>query len=306
MNWHPDRNPDPGAGEHFARLAAACNYLLEQAGHHKHAASEKSEKTDEESGHSKARGKDREQDIELELELLCRGGNSEVVIETRGKCPSCAGRGYNETTHGQLCARCHGSGRIHRGKALERCPDCDGNGYTHRLRCAACDGKGEQVVRRVLTVNIPPGLLPGDELRLKGEGHPAATPKGHPGDLRLRIRLKPHPLFVLDGSDVVLDRPVSAFVLLAGGTVTIPSPSGLRHLELAPGTASTREISIAGAGVPARGSRVAGTLKVRLSPCLPTVASPALLKLYRALQTEIDNKGQACIPELSDWEARWL
>jgi molecular chaperone DnaJ len=306
MLWHPDRNPAPNAGEVFGRLNAACNRLLE---------SFPPEDTGEDSsdgdghkapGKTANRGADRRQDFELDLEQLYHGDKAEAILESRAECIVCGGQGYTEVDHSQLCPRCQGSGRVRSGKTLAHCEDCDGRGYTHRIRCPQCDGKGEQVNRRTLVVTVPPGMLPGDELRIGGEGFPATSPKGHPGDLFLRIRLHPHSLFDLDGCNLVLDRPTSIFTLLGGGTIAVPSPGGVHHLKIEPGSGSAREELIPGAGLPARGKRAAGDLLVRLQPCLPSAASPALIPLYRALQAEIERSKKESLPELAAWEARWL
>jgi molecular chaperone DnaJ len=303
MIWHPDRNPAPEAHEMFARLSAACDLLLEPFEQETpHADDINSPAANE----KKSTGADRNQDIELDIEQLCLGGKAEAVIESVVECAECAGRGYQEHGHSQLCTHCQGSGKVRRGKNLIRCENCDGRGYSRRIRCPQCYGSGHQVARRVLTVTIPPGVLPGDELRLEGEGHAPASGKGRPGDLRLRIQLRPHPLYTLDGSDIVLERPVSIFVLLGGGSISIPSPGGPRKLDIEPGPASVRELDVPGAGIPARSKRAVGKLRVRLVPVSPSSPTPALIKLYRALQAEIVRAGTDTLPELAAWEHRWL
>ncbi|MDR0715944.1 MAG: DnaJ domain-containing protein [Azoarcus sp.] len=306
MLWHPDRNPAPEAGEMFARLSAACDHLLGLSGQDGAAASGAGDDGGHRpAGRAASRGGDRRQDIELDIEHLCLGGQVEAVLESRVECPECAGQGYLEHERSQLCPHCQGSGRVRRGKSLLRCEDCDGRGYTRRVRCTKCNGSGQQISRRILTVMAPAGVQPGDELRLKGEGYPSASSKGRPGDLRLSIRARPHPLYTLDGSDLVLERPVSAFVLLAGGTVAVPSPGGPRDVVLKPGPAVAREQSIPGAGIPARGQRAAGKLRVRFVPVLPAALTPELIGLCRALQSGIERAPDS-VPELAAWEKRWL
>jgi molecular chaperone DnaJ len=155
-------------------------------------------------------------------------------------------------------------------------------------------------------VTIPPGVLPGDELRLKGEGYAPPSGKGRSGDLHLRIQLRPHPLYTLEDSDILLDRPVSVFILLGGGNISVPSPTGPRDLDIEPGSATSREQDIPGAGIPARGKRAAGKLRVRLVPVLPVTSTPELIKLYRTLQTKIGQAEADVFPELSAWEQRWV
>lgn len=298
MLWHPDRNPAPEANEMFARLSTACDHLL--------APFETHDKGSAPQDKTPSRGEDRSQDIELGIDLLCRGGETEVVLESGTECTDCAGQGFLEHGHSQLCPHCQGSGRVKNGRNLGRCEDCGGRGYTRRTRCPRCDGSGRQISRRILVVTIPRGMLPGDELRLEGEGYPPASGKGRSGDLRLRIQLQAHPLYSLDGSDIVLDRPVSAFILLGGGSVVVPSPGGPHTLDIEPGSAAAREQSIPGAGIPARGKRAGGHLRVRFVPVLPDASTPTLLDLYRAIQTEIEQTGPDRLPELTAWEKRWL
>ncbi|MCL1825694.1 MAG: DnaJ domain-containing protein [Betaproteobacteria bacterium] len=302
MLWHPDRNPAPEAHEMFARLSAACDLLLEPFGQET-ASDDKSSST---AGKAESRGADRNQDIELDIEQLCLGGKIDTVLESGVDCLECAGQGYQEHERSQLCVHCQGSGRVRHGKSLHRCENCDGRGYSRRIRCPQCDGRGRQISRRVLTVTIPPGMLPDDELRLKGEGYAPVSGKGRPGDLRLRIQCHSHPLYTLEGSDISLDRPVSVFILLGGGNISVPSPNGLHDLDIEPGSASMREQDIPGAGIPARGKRAAGKLRVRLVPVFPASPTPALLKLYRALQAETEQMGTEALPELVAWERRWL
>ena len=301
MLWHPDRNPAPEAHEMFARLSVACDLLLEPF---EQETAHADDKSGSQTSKADSRGVDRNQDIELDIEQLCLGDKAEVTLESGVECMECAGQGHQEHEHSQLCSHCQGSGRVRHGKHLGRCEGCDGRGYSRRIRCLQCCGSGQQISRRVLTVTIPPGMLPGDELRLKGEGYAPASGKGRPGDLRLRIQLRPHPLYTLDGNDITLDRPVSVFVLLGGGSISVPSPNGPHDLDIKPGAATSREQDIPGAGFPARGKRAAGKLRVRLVPVLPCSPTPVLIELYRALQTEI---GQSdALPELAAWERRWL
>lgn len=303
MCWHPDRNSAPEAHEMFARLSAAYDLLLEPF---KQKTAYADHRGDAQADKTESRGADRSQDIELDIMQLCLGGTAEVILESSVDCAACAGQGKQEHTHSQLCGHCQGSGRVRHGKTLRRCEDCDGRGYTHRIRCPQCRGSGRQSYRRALAVTIPPGLLPGDELRLGGEGYAPPSGKGSHGDLRLRIQLRKHPLYALDGSDIVLERPVSFFFLLGGGKITVPTPAGSRELAIAPGPAAPREQTLPGAGLPARGKRPAGNLRVCLIPMLPTVATPDLAALCRALQTEIRQMEETIFPELAAWEHRWL
>src|SRR5439155_14131402 len=51
---------------------------------------------------------------------------------------------------------------------------------------------------RKLMVKIPPGVREGQRIRLAGQGGGGAN-GGAPGDLYLRVRIRPHPLYARDG-----------------------------------------------------------------------------------------------------------
>ena len=60
-------------------------------------------------------------------------------------------------------------------------------------------------------MTIPPGILDGQTLRLKGKGA-AGMGKGGPGDALIEIEVKPDARFTRDGDDITIDLPISASV----------------------------------------------------------------------------------------------
>lgn len=308
MRWHPDRNPDPAALEHFKRLRAAHDRML--------GATEATDPDEDGNGAESpppeppdarpSRGADRFQDVELSLEQAFGGCEIEVPLESVSDCDTCAGSGRVQLAHGRLCQACHGTGRIRTKAGLAPCDDCGGRGYSNQATCADCAGTGKRRAVRMLMVKVPAGMLADEELRLEGKGEPAAHPEGRAGNLRLRIRLSAHPLFRLDGRDLVLERPLSAFRMLAGGKMVVPVLGAVIEVELPAGSCEAREMRIEGAGFSGRGSRPAGALRVALRPVFPTTASPKLLALYRKLDAELSQDAASTLAPVQDWERTWL
>jgi molecular chaperone DnaJ len=149
-------------------------------------------------------------------------------------------------------------------------------------------------------------MLDGDELRLAGEGEAPATEAGLAGDLRLRIRLAPHPLFRLDGRDLILNRPVSALRMLVGGALRVPLPGGVRSVTLPAGSAAPRALRIEGAGFPGRGAAPAGALIVQLVPVMPADPDAAAARLIERLERELARDPARHLAEVATWEANWL
>jgi DnaJ C terminal domain len=68
--------------------------------------------------------------------------------------------------------------------ALADCPACGGWGTTDGHRCESCAGSGRVQQSRQLEVDIPPGVVTGDLLRVPGE---SAAGGDLPGDLLLQV-----------------------------------------------------------------------------------------------------------------------
>jgi curved DNA-binding protein len=98
-------------------------------------------------------------------------------------------------------------------------------------------------------VNIPPGVRDGQRIRLAGEGGPGSS-GGPAGDLFLRVRIRPHPRFRLQGRDIYLDLPVTPWEGVLGATVEVPTLDGGRRVKVPPGSSSGRKLRLRGEGFP--------------------------------------------------------
>jgi curved DNA-binding protein len=99
-------------------------------------------------------------------------------------------------------------------------------------------------------VNVPPGVRDGQRIRLAGEGG-AGVGGGPPGDLFLRVRIRPDPRFAVDGSDLYTELPVTPWEAALGAEVEIPTlDGGTRRLRVPPGSSSGRRLRLRGQGLP--------------------------------------------------------
>lgn len=100
---------------------------------------------------------------------------------------------------------------------------------------------------KVLTVNIPPGVVEGSKIRLAGQGQ--IGPSGRKGDLYLRVKLLPHYLFKVEGNNVILDLPLTPWEAALGCSVSIPTLDGRVELKVPPGTSSGQKLRLKGKGL---------------------------------------------------------
>lgn len=309
MRWHPDRNTDPEATERFKQIRAAYDQLAavdmpkpdETVDQPAPAEAPAEASTGPEAEPEAGRAADIRLNFELSLEDAA-GGCRKTLHYRRGKaCPTCEGSGEHGISRTRFCECCHGSGRVRDARrTLVSCDACSGRGFFSERICPDCSGSGRETADVSLEFTVPPGMLPGDELRLAGQGEPASGDL-RAGDLYLTLVIASHALFTMQGRDLSYRMPVSALDIIAGGEIELPSLSGLIAYTLEPGPADVRQIRLAGKGYPGRGKLKAGDLHVELRPVFPEKLDAHQRKLL--LQANAALMASACdtLQEVARW-----
>jgi curved DNA-binding protein len=142
---------------------------------------------------------------------------------------------------------------------------------------------GGQVRRetKTLEVKIPAGTTDGQRLRLRGQGGKTSGRKT-PGDLYLRVRIAPHPIYRLNGHDLELDAPVTPWEAALGARVEVPIIGGKASVKLQPGTQSGQRLRLRGKGFPKK-SGGHGDLYVRIRIEVPQNLSSRERQLFEEL-----------------------
>ncbi len=232
-------------------------------------------------------GADLETEVEIDLLDAIRGHTMEISLQRPEICSACQGSG--EDTAGAIaCSECLGSGRIQVARGPVRfsrtCPRCAGSGRISTRACPSCAGAGQTVRTERLQVRVPPGVDDGSRVRLPGKGAPGAH-GGPPGDLYLRVRIRPHPLLERRGDDLYMNVPISVLEAVAGAAITVPSPTGGNlRVQVPAGSQSGKLLRIRGRGVPHLHGGGAGDLYLRLMIHVPAQDTPAVREAARALE----------------------
>ena len=129
-------------------------------------------------------------------------------------------------------------------------------------------------------VEIPRGVRDGQRIRLVGQGAPGIG-GGPPGNLFLRVRLRPHPVFDVEGRDLYVDLPVSPWEAALGAEVPVPTLEGSARVKVPPGSSSGRRLRLRGQGLPDSGDLYA-VLTIRV----PAALSGKERKLFEQLAAE--------------------
>jgi curved DNA-binding protein len=99
-------------------------------------------------------------------------------------------------------------------------------------------------------VSIPPGVSDGQRIRLAGEGGQGRG-GGPPGDLFLRVRIRPHRRFRREGRDLYTNLPVTPSEAALGATVPVRTLDGdTVRLKVPAGSSSGRKLRLRGQGMP--------------------------------------------------------
>jgi curved DNA-binding protein len=135
---------------------------------------------------------------------------------------------------------------------------------------------------REVSVNFPAGVRDGQLIRLAGQG---AEGRGGapPGDLFLRVALKPHPRFRRRGDhDLDVDLPITPSEAALGTTVAVETPTGTARVRVPAGSSSGRRLRLRGRGLPKRGGQT-GDLHAIVKIVVPKELSDRERELYEQL-----------------------
>ncbi len=131
---------------------------------------------------------------------------------------------------------------------------------------------------RTLDVRIPPGVRPGQVIRLASQGQQG-------GHLLLEIEYAAHPRFEVDGRNIIYTLPVAPWEAALGATVSVPTLGGTVELKVPPDSEAGRKLRLRGRGLPGGGAGApAGDQIVELEIQAPTARQSTQTQAYQQLR----------------------
>lgn len=242
------------------------------------------------------RGEDLDATAILEFTEAVFGCQCDVSVRTAVACEECGATGAQPGTTASECPDCGGTGevRVVRQTVLGQmmsasvCRRCGGQGQYLPSPCTVCDGAGRLIEDKTYTVDVPAGVDEGSTLRLTGRGA-VGMRGGPPGDLYVRLRVKPHERFVRQGDDLVQDLQISMVQATLGAVLPLETLDGYEELTVPRGTQVGKVFKMKGKGVPRLDGRGRGDLMVRVNVEIPTSLdeeSEDLLRQYAVVRGE--------------------
>jgi DnaJ-class molecular chaperone len=193
-----------------------------------------------------AKGQDAEAEMEISLEDAHRGGRQRITLQ-----------------------------------GVRACPTCNGTGVSSGVVCTSCRGSGQVLNPKSLDVNIPVGAREGSVIKLPRQGQPGVS-GAEPGDLYIKLRIRPRPDFTISGDDVTVDVPITAWEAVLGATIEVPTIEGKAEMKVPAGTQSGQRLRLRGQGLNKRGGG-RGDAYVRLKIVVPTHPTAKEKELFKQL-----------------------
>ena len=230
------------------------------------------------------RGADVETESTLSFGDSIDGATVALRLTGEGPCPVCHGTGAKAGTVPRVCPDCQGTGQQSKnlgGFGLsEPCKTCRGRGLVVDDPCESCSGSGRAMSSRTIQARIPAGVADGQRIRIPGKGAPGEH-GGRNGDLYVRVRVKPHPVFGRNGDNLTVTVPVTISELALGAEIKVPTHRGPAvTVRVPPGTPNGQVFRVPGRGV----RKKDGTLGALLATVDITVPQDLNSKARSALE----------------------
>jgi molecular chaperone DnaJ len=230
-------------------------------------------------------GGDLEYQIEIDFWDAVRGAVKKLTITRLDTCDTCHGTGAIGSP--QTCPTCHGSGTIQQAAGKMKfnvpCTRCGGTGKIRKV-CPTCSGEGRLRRTETIDVRIPTGVASGSRVRVPGKGN-AGTMGAPPGDLYLRVDVKPHAFFERRGDDLYTKVPVTVSEATLGAKVEVPTIDGRALVRIPPATNSGKTLRLKEKGVPSARSGLRGDQYVEIQVIVPQPTDERVRNLMKELET---------------------
>lgn len=195
--------------------------------------------------------------ISLSFEEAAFGCEKNITVSRIEVCDECTGTGCEKGTTPEVCPNCHGTGSVRVQKqtmfgvmqTTSDCPRCNGRGKIIHQPCKVCHGAGAVRRQKTVNVNVPSGIDDGQTISLRGQGSVGAN-NGPAGDLLITVTIRPHELFVREGTSVLFEMPVSVTQAILGAELEVPTLDGKVKYSIPEGTQSGTVFRLRGKGIP--------------------------------------------------------
>jgi len=233
-------------------------------------------------GGGSSRGRQRkdtsiQEQVEISLEDVYYGVEKEINITVDEICSECSGKGAKNSKDVQTCSTCNGSGYIIETqrsilgaiRTQRTCPKCGGEGEQISNPCSKCGGEGTQREKKSVTIKIPKGIESGVTLKIKGKGNYDRQTSDY-GDLYLRVFVKKHKKYDVEGSDLYTTFDINFVQAILGDEVELKHFDKTLGIKIPQGTQSGTVLRLKGKGLPLFNYNSNGDFYVKINVEIPS------------------------------------
>ena len=235
-------------------------------------------------------GQDAEIRIGISLREACFGVERTLEVSLPVHCDDCQGTGARVGTTPERCNECGGAGEVRRVRqsllgqmvTSSPCMRCQATGEIIASPCERCRGDGRVTATKSLTLDIPPGVDTGTQMRLADRG--PAGPRGGPnGNLFVQLIVEDDPEFQREGDDLHREVHLSMTQVALGAEVEVETLDGTTTLNVPHGTQPGHVTRVKGEGITHLKGRGRGDLYLHVVVDVPTSLTEREEELLREL-----------------------
>ncbi len=233
--------------------------------------------------------------VKLELKDILNGVEKKVKVKRLIKA-----KGVTYKT----CQTCNGQGSVTRVtntilgrmQTASTCPTCQGVGKMVDHRPDNADANGMINQEETVSINIPPGVTDGVQLKVTGKGNEAPG-EGIPGDILVVIQEIHHKKLKREGSNLHYDLYINFSEAVLGTTKEIDAISSKVRIKIDEGTQSGKILRLRGKGLESLDHYGKGDLLVHINVWTPQKLSKEQKSFFNKMKDDVN-----FIPDPSDKE----
>lgn len=185
----------------------------------------------------------KEVSMKLTFSQAAQGVNKDINVNIVDTCQKCRGSRCEPGTKPVKCTHCNGTGMetLSTGPFVIRstCRYCNGTRMFIKYPCVECEGKGQSVQRKKITVPVPAGVEDGQTVRMSVGNK----------EIFITFQVEKSNYFRRDGADVHTEAEISIAQAVLGGTIKIEGVYEDQIIQISPGTSSHTRIRLPGKGL---------------------------------------------------------
>jgi DnaJ homolog subfamily A member 2 len=257
--------------------------------------------------------------LNVELKELYTGYNSSFILQKKGKCKDCNGKGSMKPNSVIECNICSGTGKMKEirrmgpmiQQVIKECYKCKGSGtyINEKDRCRTCNGAKFSTISKSINFYIQPGMSNGDKIMLRGEGD-WLPDYSEEGDLCIVINeIKSKTGIVREGENLVYKKKLHLVEALCG-TVFIYKQLDTRLIKINTNNMiiiPNQVMKIVGEGMRKNGdSNIYGDLIIKFNIVFPEELSEQRKKYLLKILPTIEKQIWDINPNICDAEEKTL